>query len=171
MTRPVDVRITHLEMTSPDALRPAIHAPDGVKLARVPDDEAASRARECYALVGAPWHWSDRQHFDDAAWQAMLDEEHGEVWLARDADGVAGYFQLANHGEVVELRYFGLAPRCIGRGIGSWMLTRATERAWSLGPTRVVLNTCSLDGPAALPNYLKRGFTVVREEHRTREIS
>ena len=27
-----------------------------------------------------------------------------------------------------------------------------------LGPTRVWLHTCTLDDPAALPNYVARGF-------------
>jgi GNAT superfamily N-acetyltransferase len=171
VTRTVEVVITHLQMTSPTALRPARQAPDGVRLTQASDAEAPSLARECYALIGGPWHWTDRLPFDDEAWRQMLDEEHGEVWVARDGDGIAGYFQLAVHEGVVEIRYFGLVPRCIGRGIGGWMLTRAVERAWSLGPQRVILNTCTLDGPAALPNYLKRGFAVVREEHRTREIA
>jgi GNAT superfamily N-acetyltransferase len=167
----VDVVITHLEMTSADALRPGGPAPAGVRVSKVPDGEAGTAAKECYALIGAPWHWTDRAHLDEAAWQALIEEENGEVWVARDADGIAGYFHLARHPEVVELRYFGLTPRCIGQGMGGWLLTRAAERAWSLHPRRVILNTCTLDGEAALPNYLKRGFTVVREEHRTREIS
>lgn len=165
------VVISHLEMNSAAALRPVSRAPDGVRVSQVPESEAAASARECYALIGAPWHWTDRLQFDESAWRQMLDEERGEVWVARDADGIAGYFQLARHDDVVELRYFGLVPRCIGRGIGGWLLTRAAERAWSLGPRRVILNTCTLDGPAALPNYLKRGFALVREEHRTREMS
>ena len=28
----------------------------------------------------------------------------------------------------------------------------------------MVLNTCTLDAPQALPNYLARGFTIVSEE-------
>ena len=27
-----------------------------------------------------------------------------------------------------------------------------------------MLNTCTLDAPQALPNYLARGFTIVRED-------
>jgi hypothetical protein len=28
----------------------------------------------------------------------------------------------------------------------------------------VILNTCTLDAPQALPNYLARGFAITREE-------
>ena len=34
----------------------------------------------------------------------------------------------------------------------------------ALGATRIVLNTCTLDAPQALPNYLARGFTIVSED-------
>ena len=34
----------------------------------------------------------------------------------------------------------------------------------TLGATRVWLHTCTLDGEAALPNYLARGFTPFRTE-------
>jgi len=33
-----------------------------------------------------------------------------------------------------------------------------------MGATRVWLHTCTLDGPAALPNYLARGFVATRRE-------
>jgi GNAT superfamily N-acetyltransferase len=69
----------------------------------------------------------------------------------------------------VEIAYFGLLPDFIGRGWGKYLLTRAAGAAWSLNPTRIWLHTCTLDHPAALPNYIKRGFCPVREE--TYEIS
>lgn len=166
----VEVVVRHLVMSSPEALRPATRPAPPVRLRREPEATAAAVARECYALIGGPWHWTDRLDLDDAGWRELLDREQGEVWVARDGDAIAGYFQLARRDRDVEIHYFGLAPDRIGQGLGGWLLTRAVERAWALAPHRVVLNTCTLDGPAALPNYLARGFTVVREEHRTREI-
>jgi GNAT superfamily N-acetyltransferase len=77
----------------------------------------------------------------------------------------AGYFELRQHEDgSVEIAYFGLLPNFIGRGWGKYLLTRAVDTAWSLDPKRVWLHTCTLDHPAALPNYLKRGFRRVREE-------
>jgi GNAT superfamily N-acetyltransferase len=64
----------------------------------------------------------------------------------------------------VEIAYFGLAVRFFGRGLGKHMLTRAAEEAWAMGARRVWLHTCTLDSPAALPNYLARGFDPVRTE-------
>jgi GNAT superfamily N-acetyltransferase len=42
-------------------------------------------------------------------------------------------------------------------------LTAAVRRAWASGARRVTVNTCELDGPHALANYLARGFVVARE--------
>lgn len=170
MTRRIDVVVTYLAMTDPGQLHPAGRPPAGVHLARVPGHEAGARAREGYLAVGGPWLWTDRIHLDDSEWQAIIEAEQGEIWQAHDADGLVGYFHLARNGDDVDIRYFGLVERCIGRGIGGWMLTRAVERCWAMGPARVTLNTCTLDGPAALPNYLKRGFSVLREEHRVKEL-
>lgn len=166
----VEVTIRHLEMASRDAFRPADREVTGIRLRRETGADAGELARQCYATVGGPWQWTDRADVDAAGWAEWLAAEGGELWIAREGGTIAGYFVLLIRGHEVELRYFGLAPAHIGRGIGGWLLSRAVERAWAHGPRRVTLNTCTLDGPAALPNYLARGFTVVREETRMREI-
>jgi GNAT superfamily N-acetyltransferase len=75
----------------------------------------------------------------------------------------AGYFELDRPtDDEVNIAYFGLLPWAIGQGLGGWLLTRAVERAWALGPTIVTVNTCSLDGPHALANYRARGFEIAR---------
>lgn len=101
-----------------------------------------------------------------------VDRRGVELWMATDETAVspAGYFELECTGDVVDIHYFGLMPAYIGQGIGGWMLTRAIEQAWALGAARVTLNTCTLDGEAALPNYLARGFSVVRTVHQCRDI-
>lgn len=35
--------------------------------------------------------------------------------------------------------------------------------AWSYGPNRFWLHTCTKDHPAALPHYLKAGFAIYKE--------
>ena len=73
----------------------------------------------------------------------------------------AGYVELDRRVEQeVEIAYFGLVPEYIGRGLGPALLDRALERAWSYGPRRVWLHTCSLDHPKALAVYRRAGFEV-----------
>jgi GNAT superfamily N-acetyltransferase len=77
----------------------------------------------------------------------------------------AGFLELERHGDdAAEIVYLGLLPRVLGAGLGAWLVGEAVDRAFALGVARVWLHTCTLDAPAALPNYLARGFAVERTE-------
>lgn len=167
----VDVVRTYLEMRTPEALRPA-DAPAGVN-ARVERLERPSVAdyRALYGDVGAAYHWRDRLAWSDEQLAAYLADPAVSVWVLV-VDGVrAGYFELKRDADDVEIVYFGLASPYIGRGLGKYLLTRATREAWD-GPrvSRVWLHTCTLDDRAALPNYLSRGFVETRRERYVTEI-
>jgi GNAT superfamily N-acetyltransferase len=87
------------------------------------------------------------------------------VWLLTVESEPAGYFELRREPDgAVEIAYFGLVHPFHGKGLGGHLLTVATQEAWKLGATRVWLHTSTLDHPAALPNYLNRGFEIVRSE-------
>jgi GNAT superfamily N-acetyltransferase len=64
----------------------------------------------------------------------------------------------------VEVAHIGLIPDRIGKGLGGFLVFEAVRDAWALGATRVWLHTCTLDGEAALPNYLRRGFVAYKTE-------
>ena len=97
--------------------------------------------------------------------RAYLADPALELWVLREGVETAGYFELRMHRDrSVEIAYFGLVPAFVGRGLGKFLLTRAVERAWARGATRVWLHTSSLDHPSALPNYLARGFSIWKQE-------
>jgi GNAT superfamily N-acetyltransferase len=162
---PVDVTRTYLELRGPAELRPSRQPSLPVELTRRhPID--ADEYRRLYRLVGDEWWWRDRLLWTDDELNRYLDSASVHVWVPTIRGATAGYFELRQHDDdSAEIMYFGLAPAFIGRGVGGWLLTRAAEEAFALGARRVILNTCTLDGPHALPNYLARGFTIVREEH------
>lgn len=173
MAKTVDVTRTHLELRAPSELRPPSHAPESAKirLERRPAP-AVHEYRALYALVGDEWHWHDRNAWSDADLLAYLSSPAIHLWVLHVGDRVAGYFELRRHpDDRAEIMYFGLAPAFIGQGLGGWLLTRAVEECFALGAGRVILNTCTLDSPRALPNYLARGFRIVREERYTAEIA
>ena len=115
--------------------------------------------------------WRDRLLWTDDELDAYLGSRNVHVWVLMSGSATAGYFELQQHtGAAVEVMYFGLVPAFIGGGLGGWLLTRAAEEAFALGAERVILNTCTLDAPQALPNYLSRGFTIVREERYLLEV-
>jgi GNAT superfamily N-acetyltransferase len=173
MSRVVEVVITYLELTAPDsALAPGHrHLPAGVELRLEQSPAVASIAGAMYRAVGADFYWLDRVAWTDEQWRDEVDRAGVELWTARIGDAVAGYFELHVEIDAVELKYFGLTPQFIGRGLGGPLLSAAVRRALSLGPGRVTLNTCTLDHPAALPNYLARGFRAIRTERQQRTLA
>ena len=62
------------------------------------------------------------------------------------------FFAIAIQDGSFQIAHFGFTPTFLGRGLGKAMLSEAANRAWSLGASRVWLQTCTLDDPAALPN-------------------
>jgi GNAT superfamily N-acetyltransferase len=121
--------------------------------------------RYLYQEVGKAYRWTDRLSWSDETIRNYLATPGVSVWLMSWEGEPAGYFELRTHEDgSVEIAYFGLLPAFIGRGWGKFLLTRAVQSAWEVGTARVWLHTCTLDHPAALPNYLKRGFRPVREE-------
>jgi GNAT superfamily N-acetyltransferase len=156
---------THLELDDLALLRPAPPPRlDGVRIERAGPDGALSR--RLYVEVGGPHDWVDHLQRSEAGWQAWA--QRVETWIARVEGEDAGYYELlAAHPRPgdVEIAYFGLLARFQGRGLGGWLLTHAVRRALELG-SRVWLNTCTLDGPAALPNYRARGLRPFRVDVR-----
>jgi len=164
------VRRTYLELRSLEELSPGRVPSEPVELIlRRPI--APEEYLELYTLVGERWLWRDRLAWTRDELERYLANPDVHVWSARVHDRTAGYFELLRHPDrTVEVMYFGLAPTFIGRGIGGWLLTRAAEEAFALGASRVILNTCTLDAPQALPNYIARGFTIVREDQYLLEV-
>jgi GNAT superfamily N-acetyltransferase len=126
-------------------------------------------SRGLYRAVGSAWHWRDRDAWPDAQLAARLARPEVSVWLlASAAEATAsplGYAELERGPEgVVEICYFGLLPSALGRGLGAGFLSTVCEQAFALGASRVWLHTCTLDHPAALANYEKRGFVRDRSE-------
>ena len=155
---------TFLEMTDRSSLNPAPPPDGGAALERV-DRCAPELYRRLYADVGREYHWHDRLGWSDAEITQHLADPRLELWILREQQEPAGYFELLRHDDgAVEVAYFGLLPHAVGRGLGKFMLTRAVERGWELGATRVWLHTSSLDHSSALPNYLARGFSIWKQE-------
>ena len=160
----VSVRRTHLELRRPEELRPGRPPTQPVQLVlRRPI--SAVEYLELSGMVGDLWLWRDRLLWTEEELERYLSSPDVYVWSAHADGTTAGYFELRQQADrAVEVMYFGLAPAFIGRGLGGWLLTRAAHEAFALGAPRIVLNTCTLDAPQALPNYLARGFTIVSED-------
>jgi GNAT superfamily N-acetyltransferase len=157
------VKTTYLQMYSP-APRAVPPPLDGFQVVHAKRPSVAYY-RFLYDAVGRNYDWSSRKKLSDAQLAALLEDPRLEVDVLM-ADGVpAGFaeFDRRVEGEI-ELVQFGLMPEFIGQGLGRWFLQWTIDRARSYGPNRFWLHTCTKDHPAALPNYLKAGFTIYKEE-------
>lgn len=155
---------TYLEMNDRGRLDPAPAPHADVTVERV-DACPPELYRQLYADVGRAYHWIDRLDWTDEDIARHVAHPGLEFWLLKEQGITAGYFELWRCDDgAIQVGYFGLLPHAIGRGLGKFLLTRAIERAWDLGATRVWLHTSSLDHASALPNYLARGFTVWKQE-------
>jgi GNAT superfamily N-acetyltransferase len=159
----VEVTVWYLEQDTPVQPRAAAGSDDlRVEEVRIKQYQFN---RFMYELVGAPWQWTDKLRWSDQKWREYAERDRLRTWAAWLEGAPAGYFELEKRPDnSVDLAYFGLAERFIGRGLGAGFLTRALVEAWQWGATRVTVNTCSLDHPAALENYRRRGFRLVRTE-------
>ena len=160
----IEVTRTYLEMRDASELQPARSGDPRIRLEQMHDCPAAVY-RDLYIEVGRSYHWIDRLPWTDQQIADHLQQPAISLWRMTYDDATAGYFELRRCEDAsIEVAYFGLLPKFIGRGLGKHLLTCATEQAWTDGANRVWLHTCTLDDPAALPNYLKRGFRPFRSE-------
>lgn len=160
------VRITHLEITSPD---------QWIRRAR---PGARIEVRECivkqprfnrflYEYVGGDWHWVDRLIWPAQQWHDYAAAGDLRTFVAYQQGSLVGYYELQQQeGGSVEIRIFGLTPPFVGQGYGGPLLDSAIENAFAWGAQRVWLHTCDRDHPNALNNYLKSGLRVFKVEEK-----
>ncbi|MGZ8999409.1 MAG: GNAT family N-acetyltransferase, partial [Allosphingosinicella sp.] len=97
---------------------------------------------------------------DEATLRAAIAEVHSVI----DPSGEeAGLVELGfPAGGQCQIKFLGLVPELAGRGHGPWLFAETLALAWRPGVRHVRVNTCTLDHPAALPAYLKAGFTACK---------
>jgi len=164
------VKIYYLEMLAPsDRTVPPPRAGLSIVQARSP---SVAYYRFLYTAVGKDYHWYSRGRLTDHELGALIQDLLDEVHVLHVDGSPAGFAELDRRSpDEIELVQFGLMSQFIGQGLGKYFLQWTIDKAWSYGPRRLWLHTCTLDHPAALPNYLKAGFTIYKEEMIQRDIS
>lgn len=171
--------VTYLQQTAADQLRPASRV--DLDITRVFPADPGFNTR-MYRDVGRDWNWVDRLEWSDGHWASYCSDPCVSTLRATVDGEIVGFAELrmspcdgathgasdhvgadragsADDGVDVEIVYFGLLPRFAGRGLGGWFLSEVCRIAWNVpGCHRVWLHTCDEDSPAAVPNYLARGF-------------
>ena len=169
--RRIKTTVTFLEMRAKP--RPHVPTPTNLKLMlRRAEKPSVAFYRYLYDAVGRAYHWIDRKQLDDKALAAITTDPRVEIWVLYAGGQPAGYFEVnAIEAPLVELDYFGLMPEFQGHGLGKWFLAEAIRACWARKPDRVIVETCTLDGTAALPLYQKLGFVPYDRKEKVVEIS
>jgi GNAT superfamily N-acetyltransferase len=127
--------------------------------------------RYLYRAVGGSWLWVERLELSDKALVEKIHRDGVEVFVLYANGSPAGYYELDSADKsTVRLVYFGLMPEWTGLRIGPWLLGTAVTEGFSRGATEILVNTCTMDHPAALPLYQRLGFRPIRRENRRLRI-
>ncbi len=161
----ITVSVYYLQMLAPPVRSGEVAAPRAgltVLHARRP---RVDYYRFLYNAVGKAYCWLSRRRMPDDELAAILQHPDVELHVLHVDGSPAGFAELDRRqpGEI-ELKQFGLMGEFIGQGLGKWFLNWTIDRAWSYQPQRFWLHTCTLDHPAALPNYQKAGFELYDTE-------
>jgi GNAT superfamily N-acetyltransferase len=159
----IKTKTTYLEMRSAPASR--VEPPcDGVEIVWA---KSPSRVEYLtwYQAVGEAWLWTDRLQMVAENLQTLLDDPGVVVHLLLVDQQPAGFVEIdGRNRDEIEIKYFGLFPAFIGRGLGKYFLNAIADHVWQQGPQRLWLHTCDVDHAAALPNYLQAGFEIFDEK-------
>ena len=155
--------VTYLDMRAPPPVPPAVQAPPGLSLVHVTAPGTAWYRSVFTDIGGRDWLWFSRLALADADLAAIITDPAVEVRVLRDGDGRdLGLMELDFRVPgACELSFFGVARALQGQGAGRFLIGAALARAWAAPIDRVHVHTCTLDHPAALPFYIRSGFTPV----------
>jgi len=147
--------VTYLEMRD----RPAqAETNPEVRLRRIVDPEL-DWYRRIYRRAGAKWFWFSRLEMSDEQLTSVLSRSTTVIFTAERGSTEIGWAELdRSDPRNVEIASFAVFTEWQGKGLGRAFMAEVLARAWSDGPERVWLHTCTLDSPGALAFYLKCGF-------------
>lgn len=159
----ITARVTHLESTALPTTSTA--QPSRPRLALLEaSDMPVQFYRYLFEQVGKKQNWYSRRVMSDDKLVQIIHAPSTHIHVLYGDGSPAGYFELdaSKLPEQVEIVFFGLTPDFQGMGLGKWFLSAAIANAWALNPEKLILQTNTLDHPAALQLYQKHGFSPVR---------
>jgi len=149
-----------LEMVKPGDLNAKYADYPGLRIERM-EIKCPEFNKFLHTVVGYDYRWGGRTDWGKDGWYRYVNRDEMETWVAYLSGTPVGYFELEKRPEGdVHILTFGLLPQFIGKGLGGHLLTKAVERAWEMGTSKVWVGTCTHDHPHALKNYLARGFQI-----------
>ncbi|GAA0535937.1 GNAT superfamily N-acetyltransferase [Rhizomicrobium palustre] len=168
--RYMPMTVTFLDMKARPAAPPPPLPPGKLAILRA-EKPPVHFYRYLYDTVGEPYYWVDRRRMDDISLKEMLEAPTLDLYVLYVDGCPAGMAELDYKDcPTGLLAYFGLLPEFIGRGLGAYFLYQTVQNAWTRPITKLLVNTCTLDHPRALPLYQRMGFVPYSREDRRIEL-
>jgi ribosomal protein S18 acetylase RimI-like enzyme len=119
-----------------------------------------------YKNVGKKYKWVDRLVWTDLKWIDYVSDKKLSTFILKDNEELVGYFELIFYQDIreSEIAYLGILEEYFGKKLGSYLLSEAIKKSFSLGSIRTWAHTSSLDHKNALNNYLARGMKIFKSE-------
>ncbi len=162
--------VTFLEMKAKPAAIPPPHPSTKIALLRA-EKPPVHFYRYLYNTIGEPYYWVDRRRLDDSVLGDLIKNPAIELYVLYVDGNPAGMAELDfRQPHIGLLAYFGLMPEYIGKRLGYYFLYHTVQNAWSRAISTLLVNTCTLDHPRALPLYQRMGFVPYSREERSVEL-
>jgi len=162
--------VTFLEMKSRPSTIPPPQPKGKIALLRA-ERPPVHFYRYLYDAIGRDYHWVDRKKLSDAHLGNLLGDDRMEIYVLYVDGCPAGLAELDfRDATVSHLAYFGLMPEFVGRRLGFFFLYQSALNAWTKPISKLLVNTCTLDHPRALPLYQRLGFVPYSREERYIEL-
>ena len=154
--------VTHLEMMPPfPRTAHNFFWPEGVAFTREMNLSIAAY-RSLYDSVGRDWHWVNRRLLTDRQLSAIIHHPSTEIFTLKKLGKPIGFVELNfKLFPQIEIVFVGLIGDAIGQGLGTSMLEQVMGYIYAREPSRIIIQTCTLDHPSALPLYQRQGFKPV----------
>ena len=151
--------VTHLAMHAPFGFstEPVVW-PAGLSFLPV-ENIALDDYRRLYDTVGRDWHWVNRRHLTDRQLACLIHHPACHIRVLYRGNKPIGFVELNSRKlPEVEIVFVGLVSVEIGLGLGQLMVRAALTEIAALKAERIIIQTCTLDHPNALPLYQRLGF-------------
>tara|TARA_R110000868_G_scaffold96110_22_gene264429 strand:+ start:1754 stop:2266 length:513 start_codon:yes stop_codon:yes gene_type:complete len=151
--------ITHLDMHAEPRL-PTVAKPHGKYALMRAEKPPVHFYRYLYDTIGRDYTWVSRRKLSDEALASIIHHDDVEIYVLWLNGAPAGFTEIDYRMMPdADLCFLGVMPDFIGQGIGRFLLCEAIRLAWSRGPERLTVQTCTLDHPNALRLYQRHGFS------------
>jgi GNAT superfamily N-acetyltransferase len=168
--RRIPMTVTFLEMTAkPSAIPPPM--PRGKIAFLKSENPPVHFYRYLYDTVGGKYFWVDRRKLSDGKLAEIIQAPTTHLYVLYTEGTPGGMAELDFRADgSANIAYFGLMPDALGKRLGYFFLYQTCVSAWAQPISKLLVNTCTLDHPRALPLYQRMGFRPYSREERFVEL-